>query len=144
VHNSPPMPKTLVVLGHVPAEPESFAEIAWGFGWQLAFVSGVDELREHGVCRQVVAVLVNPDEFGRMWPWAASAIREAAPGSQLIACKGFSSDVSGEMEMTGVFHSLHFPFNRDEVRQGLGFVWASLGRKQNSNQIHQLMASAVA
>jgi hypothetical protein len=54
------------------------------------------------------------------------AILDAAPGALPILCHGFADAIDWpQLVDAGVFHSLSFPFDLQEVRRSLGFVWSA-------------------
>jgi DNA-binding NarL/FixJ family response regulator len=74
----------------------------------------------------VIAVLIQAGSLHLSWPDAMRAIRAVAPRARIIVChKVDQAHFRAEMVESGAFGVLLSPLSQSEVRQSLGFVWAS-------------------
>jgi DNA-binding NarL/FixJ family response regulator len=74
----------------------------------------------------VLAVLIQAGTLDMPWPDAMRAIRAVAPRARIIVChKVDQAHFRTEMVDSGAFGVLLSPLAHSEVRQSLGFVWAS-------------------
>ncbi len=96
------------------------------FGWSLKQARDLRQLPELKAHHKVVAVLFDPRDLALPWDTALRAILDAAPGALPIVCHGFSDAIDWPtVAEAGGFHSLFLPFSLSELRQSLGFVWAT-------------------
>lgn len=116
----------VVLLGDFSHERLDLRSIGQDFCWSVEQASDLTHLREIGCTRTVIAVLVQAEALDASWPAALRAIREAATRARIIVChKVGQSAARTEMVDAGAFGVLLSPLSRSEVRQSLGFVWAS-------------------
>lgn len=116
----------VVLLGDFSNERLDLAAIGRDFCWSVAPASDLSELREIGQSRTVVAVLIQAGALLMSWPDAMRAIRAVAPRARIIVChKVDQTHFRTEMVDSGAFGVLLSPLAHSEVRQSLGFVWAS-------------------
>jgi DNA-binding NarL/FixJ family response regulator len=116
----------VVLLGDFSNERLDLASIGHDFRWSVAPASGLSELREIGLTRTVIAVLIQAGSLHLSWPDAMRAIRAVAPRARIIVChKVDQAHFRAEMVESGAFGVLLSPLSQSEVRQSLGFVWAS-------------------
>jgi DNA-binding NarL/FixJ family response regulator len=96
------------------------------FCWTVSQASDLSELKEIGRTRTVVAVLIQAGTLDLPWPDAMRAIRAVASRARVIVChKVGQANSRTEMVDSGAFGVLLSPLAHSEVRQSLGFVWAS-------------------
>jgi len=116
----------VVLLGDFSNERLDFTMIGRDFGWSTIKASDLSELRELGRSDTVVAVLIQAGWLGLSWAEALQAVREALPHARAILCYRVDQAHSrSEMVDAGAFGVLLLPLAYAEVRQALGFVWAS-------------------
>jgi hypothetical protein len=135
----------VVLLGDFSDERVDLAAIARDFGWSGVQTSDPFELRELSRSRTIVAVLVHAGALGAHWRQALRTIRTAAPRARIIMChKADQARNRTEMVDAGAFGVLLSPLAHSEVRQSLGFVWASKVRtaKPLSSVVAQCASAA--
>jgi hypothetical protein len=116
----------VVLLGDFSNERLDLAAVGRDFGWSVDRASDLSELEEIGRSRTVIAVLVQAGTLHLSWPAAMRAVRVVAPRARIIVChKGDQAHLRAEMVDSGAFGVLLSPLAYSEVRQSLGFVWAS-------------------
>jgi hypothetical protein len=119
----------VVLLGDFSNEHLDLTSIGSDFRWSVAQSLDLSGLREISRSRTVVAVLVQAggaEALNTSWPNVLRAVRAAAPRARIIVChKVGQSDSRAAMVDAGAFGVLLSPLARSEVRQSLGFVWAS-------------------
>ncbi|MBZ5677294.1 MAG: hypothetical protein LAP61_23870 [Acidobacteriia bacterium] len=116
----------VVLLGDFSNERLDVDSIGRDFCWTVAQASDLSGLKEIGRTRTVVAVLLQAGEPDLAWQGALRAIRAAAPRARIIIChKVDQAHARTEMVNAGAFGVLLSPLAHSEVRQSLGFVWAS-------------------
>ena len=116
----------VVLLGEFSNERLDLAAISRDFGWSVAQTPDLPGLREIGQSRTVISVLVQAGSMGMPWPKVLRAVRSAAPRARIIMChKADQTHSRAEMVDAGAFGVLLSPLAHSEVRQSLGFVWAS-------------------
>jgi len=116
----------VVLLGDFSNERLDLAAIGHDFGWSVAPAADLPGLRAIGQSRTVIAVLIQAGTLYLPWPDAMRAIRAVAPRARIIVChKVDQAHFRAEMVDSGAFGVLLSPLAKSEVRQSLGFVWAS-------------------
>jgi DNA-binding NarL/FixJ family response regulator len=116
----------VALLGDFSNERLDVSSIARDFRWTVSPVSDVSGIREIGRSCTVVAVLMQPCALNMHWPDAVRAVRAAAPRARIIIChKVDQAHLRNQMIDAGAFGVLLTPLAYSEVRQSLGFVWAS-------------------
>ena len=116
----------IVLLGDFSNERPDLASIGRDFCWSVAQASDVTELKEICSSCTVMAVMVQAAGLEMQWPGALGIVRAAAPLAKIILChKAEDSHARAEMIEAGAFAVLLSPLAHSEVRQSLGFVWAS-------------------
>jgi DNA-binding NarL/FixJ family response regulator len=116
----------VVAVGDFSGERLDLATIGRDFGWSAAQTPDVSGLREITRSRTVIAVLIQAGAPDMPWPKALRAVRATAPRARIILCHRVDQAHSrGEMINAGAFGVLLSPLAHSEVRQLLGFVWAS-------------------
>jgi hypothetical protein len=116
----------VVLLGDFSNERLDVAAIGHDFGWSVAQTSDLPGLREIGQSRTVVGVLIQAGSLGLPWPKALRAVRATVPRARIIMChKVDQAHSRTEMVDAGAFGVLLSPLAHAEVRQSLGFIWAS-------------------
>ena len=116
----------VVLLGDFSNERLDLASVGRDFGWSVDRASDLSELEEIGRSRTVIAVLVQAGTLHLTWHAIMRAIRAVAPRARIIVChKVDQAHFRTEMVDSGAFGVLLSPLAHSEVRQSLGFVWAS-------------------
>jgi DNA-binding NtrC family response regulator len=116
----------VVLLGDFSNERLDVGSIVRDFSWSVVHASNLSELKEIGRTRTVLAVLLQAAEPDLAWQGALRAIKAAAPRARIIVChKVDQAHERAEMVDAGAFGVLLSPLAHSEVRQSLGFVWAS-------------------
>ena len=116
----------VVLFGDFSNERLDLAAIGRDFGWSVAQTSDESGLREISRSRTVIAVLIHEGSLGLHWREALRTIRAAAPRARVIVChKADQARYKTEIIDAGAFGVLLSPLAHSEVRQSLGFVWAS-------------------
>jgi DNA-binding NarL/FixJ family response regulator len=116
----------VVLLGDFSHERLDLSSIGRDFCWTVSQASDLSELKEIGRSRTVLAVLVQAGTLHLPWPEAMRAIRAVASRARVIVChKVGQAHARAEMVDSGAFGVLLSPLAPSEVRQSLGFVWAS-------------------
>jgi len=119
----------VVLLGDFSNERLDLKSIGRDFCWSVTQSLDLSGLREIGRSRTVVAVLVQAgwaEALNTSWSNALRAVRAAAPRARIIVChKVDQSDSRAAIVGAGAFGVLLSPLAHSEVRQSLGFVWAS-------------------
>ena len=116
----------VVLLGDFSNERLDLASIGHDFRWSVAQAPDLSGLGEIGRSRTVIAVLVQAGSLHMSWPDVIRAIRAVAPRARIIVChKVDQAHFRAEMVESGAFGVLLSPLAQSEVRQSLGFVWAS-------------------
>ena len=116
----------ILLLGDFSSERPDFASLARHFGWSVCLAGDLAELREAGRSNSVMAVLVQSGALALPWPQALRTVRAFVPRAPIILChKAEKAHARSEMVEAGAFGSLLSPLAQSEVRQLLGFVWAS-------------------
>ena len=73
-----------------------------------------------------IGVLVQSGSLGMAWPKVLRSVRTAVPRARIILChKADQVDARTQMVDAGAFGVLLTPLAHSEVRQSLGFIWAS-------------------
>jgi plasmid stabilization system protein ParE len=117
----------VALLGDFSNERLDLAAVARDFGWSVTQTSDEAGLREIARMRTVVAVLADAPALGPHWEQGVRLIRAAAPKARIIVChKAELAPYKTEMVDAGAFGVLLSPLAHSEVRQSLGFVWASM------------------
>lgn len=117
---------SVVLFGDFSSERLDLAAIGRDFGWSVAHTSDESGLREISRSRTVIAVLIHAGSLGVHWREALRTIRAAAPRARIIVChKADQARYKTEIIDAGAFGVLLSPLAHSEVRQSLGFVWAS-------------------
>jgi len=116
----------VVLLGDFSNERLDLTSIGRDFCWSIDRASDLSGLQEVGRSRTVIAVLIQAGTLHLPWPDAMRAIRAVAPRARVIVCHKVGQTHSRtEMVDSGAFGVLLSPLAHSEVRQSLGFVWAS-------------------
>ncbi len=116
----------IVLLGDFSNERLDLDAIGHDFGWSVDRASDLSELQEIGRSRTVIAVLIQAGSLHLTWHAVMRAIRATAPRARIIVChKVDQAHFRAEMVDSGAFGVLLSPLAHSEVRQSLGFVWAS-------------------
>lgn len=116
----------MVLLGDFSNERLDLSFVGPDFGWTVAQASELSGLREIGRSRTVLAVIIQAGALGVPWPDAMRAVRAAVPRARLILCyKIDQAHARTKMIDAGAFGVVLSPLANSEVRQALGFVWAS-------------------
>jgi DNA-binding NarL/FixJ family response regulator len=116
----------VVLLGDFSNERLNLDFIGRDFCWSVDWTSDLSGLEEIGRSRTVLAVLIQAGTLDRPWPDAMRAIRAVASRARIIVChKVDQAQFRAEMVDSGAFGVLLSPLAHSEVRQSLGFVWAS-------------------
>jgi hypothetical protein len=116
----------VVLLGDFSNERLDLSAVGRDFGWSVDRASDLSELEEIGRSRTVIAVLIQAGTLRLSWPDAMRAIRAVASRARVIVCHKVGQTHSrAEMVDSGAFGVLLSPLTHSEVRQSLGFVWAS-------------------
>lgn len=116
----------LVMLGDFSNERLDISAIGRDFGWWVTQALDLSGLREISRSNTVIAVLIQAESLGLSWQEALRDSRAAAPMARLIMChKVQQAHARTEMVDAGAFGVLLAPLAQSEVRQSLGFVWAS-------------------
>lgn len=117
---------SVVLLGDFSNERVDLVPIARNFCWSVARTLNLPGLRDISRTNAVMAVLIHAGALGMPWREALRAVRTATPRACLILChKAESVHARGQMVEAGAFGVLLSPLAHSEVRQLLGFVWAS-------------------
>jgi hypothetical protein len=117
----------VVLLGDFSNERLDLTSIGRDFCWSVDRASDLSGLAEIGRSRTVIAVLIQAGTLRLPWPDAMRAIRAVAPRARVIVChKVGQAHSRTEMIDSGAFGVLLLPLAHTEVRQSLGFVWASI------------------
>jgi DNA-binding NtrC family response regulator len=120
------MRETVVLFGNFAVEHRLLDQAAIQFGWSFKIAKSIRRLRDLGARSEVVAVISDLTLLAEPWEAALRAVRVAAPNALPIICQRFSDTVAWpELAAAGAFHAISLPLNPCEVRQSLGFVWAS-------------------
>ena len=115
-----------MLLGDFSNERLDVAPIGRDFGWSVIQTADLDGLREIGLSRTVIGVLVQSGSVGMAWPKVLRSVRTAVPRARIILChKADQVDARTQMVDAGAFGVLLTPLAHSEVRQSLGFIWAS-------------------
>ena len=123
------MPRSIVLLGDLAAEPQILEGLARNFGWSLHTINTLSELRQENPAG-VAAVIFEPARLDPSWRQAVQSVRDILPEAALIVCHSFAAQLPWpELAEAGAFHSLHIPFHRDEVRQSFVFVESAQQRR---------------
>jgi hypothetical protein len=121
-----PNRECLVLLGDFSNERLDLSVIERDFGWRVTQTPDMSGLREISRSNAVIAVLIHSDSLGLSWQEALRNSRAAAPMARLIMChKVQQAHARTQMVDAGAFGVLLAPLAQSEVRQSLGFVWAS-------------------
>jgi len=116
----------VVLFGDFSNERLDLTAIGHEFGWSVTPVADLSALREIGRSHTVTAVLLKPGALGVPWRDALRIVRAAVPRARIILChKADQARYRTEMIDAGAFGVLLSPLVRSEVRQSLGFIWAS-------------------
>jgi hypothetical protein len=116
----------VVLLGDFSNERLDLPAVGRDFGWSVAQASDLVALREIGQSRTVVGVLIQAGSLGMPWPKAMRAVRATVPRARIILCYRADQAYSRtEMADAGAFGVILSPLAHSEVRQSLGFIWAS-------------------
>jgi DNA-binding NarL/FixJ family response regulator len=116
----------VVLLGDFSNERLDLNAIAHDFGWSIARTTDQSGLREISRSCTVIAVLIQTGALGKPWPEALRTVRAASTQTRIIMChKADQARYRNEMIEAGAFGVLLSPLKYSEVRQLLGFVWAS-------------------
>jgi DNA-binding response OmpR family regulator len=116
----------VVLLGDFSNERLDLISIGGDFGWSVDRAADLSGLEEIGRSRTVIAVLLQAGALPIAWPDAMRAIRAVAPRARVIVChKVDQAHSRTAMIDAGAFGVLLSPLAHSEVRQSLGFVWAS-------------------
>jgi DNA-binding NarL/FixJ family response regulator len=116
----------VVLFGDFSSERLDVTAIGRDFGWSVAQASDELGLREISRSRTVVSVLIHVGSLGIHWREALRTILAAAPRARIIVChKADQAGYKTEIIDAGAFGVLLSPLAHSEVRQSLGFVWAS-------------------
>ena len=116
----------VVLLGDFSNERLDMGSIVRDFCWSVVHASNLSEIKEIGATRTVLAVLLQAGDPDLTWQSALRAVKAAAPRARIIVChKVDHAHARTEMVDAGAFGVLLSPLAHSEVRQSLGFVWAS-------------------
>jgi DNA-binding NtrC family response regulator len=116
----------IVVLGNLPVDSRALEFHAGEFGWSLRTAENWVQLRETKTRENIVAVLFDATLLGVSWTAALEEIARTAPEAKAVVCPKFSDAVDWpSLVEAGAFHLLARPLEAREVRQSLGFIWAS-------------------
>jgi hypothetical protein len=116
----------VVLFGDFSDERLDLAAIGQDFSWSVAQARDLVGFGEIGRTRTVIAVLVQAGSLRMPWPDVIRTIRAVAPRARIIVChKVEQVHFRTEMVDSGAFGVLLSPLAQSEVRQSLGFVWAS-------------------
>lgn len=131
------------MLGDFSNERLDVSAIGRDFGWWVAQTPDLSGLREISRSNTVIAVLIHAEGLGLSWQEALRNSRAAAPTARLIMChKVQQAHDRTEMADAGAFGVLLAPLARSEVRQSLGFVWASKITPEQQAPAHRKTSSA--
>ena len=138
----------VVLLGDFSNERLDLTSIGEDFSWSVARASDLSGLGEIARSCTVIAVLVQATGAGALdlpWPDAMRAVRAVARRARIIVChKVGQTQFRTEMVDSGAFGVLLSPLAQSEVRQSLGFVWASKITPLNHSQSAAARRMAVA
>jgi len=116
----------VVLLGDFSSERLDLSSIERDFCWSVAQTANFEGLRQIAQTCRVTAVLIHAGTLSVSWREAMRTIRDAAPRARVIVChRGEQADFRAEMVDSGAFGVLLSPLMQSEVRQSLGFIWAS-------------------
>ena len=120
---------TVVLAGNLPIRHLALDSLVSGFGWELKHADGLRGLERLSGKHNVVATIFSPVLLDLAWEQALQSVLELAPKALPILCHGFAEEIDWEQAAAaGAFHSLLVPFDLQEVRQSLGFVWDAKSR----------------
>ncbi len=118
--------RCVVLLGDFSDERLDLSSIERDFCWSVAQVPDLDGLNQVAQAFTVAAVLIHAGTVNMPWRDAMRAIRAVAPRARVIVChRGEQAQFRAEMIDSGAFGVLLAPLAQSEVRQSLGFIWAS-------------------
>ena len=116
----------VVFIGDFSNERLDLRSIERDFCWSVAQVSDLEGLNRIAQACTVTAVLIHAGTLNMPWRETMRAIRAAAPRARVIVChRGEQAHFRAEMVDSGAFGVLLSPLAQSEVRQSLGFIWAS-------------------
>lgn len=114
------------MLGDFSDERVDLSSVGHDFGWSVAQTSDLSGLRDIAQSRTIIAVLIQAGALGIPWSAALRAARAAAPQARIIVCHKAEQIYSRtQMVDSGAFGAVLSPLAYSEIRQSLGFVWAS-------------------
>jgi len=132
---------TVILLGNLPVEPRLLGALAEEFGWSVEAAINLDHLERLGQDRNIVAILLDPQDMGEDWSGTLRSVRASTPEALPVVCQRFSEQIPWpELAEAGAFHMLALPLDPGELRQSLGFVWAA--RKQHLMNVVRLDRAA--
>ncbi len=127
------MNHVVVLLGCVNDHCTAFSDHVVGFGWSLEGVANLQDLRKLSKIRNLVAVFFDAETMGLPWEQALRSVLDNAPAALPVACHKFSEAFAWpELAEAGAFHAVSLPFDPDELRQSLGFVWGAMLRRSRN------------
>jgi DNA-binding NtrC family response regulator len=98
-------------------------------GWSFEHAENLGQLREIGIERDLVAVLIDASALDLPTKHALQSVLEVLPKTLPIVCHKSSETIRwSELAEAGAFHALLLPLRASEVRQSLGFVWEAQRR----------------
>lgn len=116
----------VVLLGDFSHERLDLTSIERDSCWSVAYIPDLDGLRQMAQTCRVTAVLIQAGSMDLSWRQAMREIRAVAPRARVIVChRGEQANYRTEMADSGAFGVLLSPLAQSEVRQSLGFIWAS-------------------
>jgi len=116
----------VVLLGDFSNERLDMSWIERDFCWSMAQASDLAGFNQIARGGTVSAVLIHAGTLKVSWRDAMRAIRAVAPRARVIVChRGEQAHFRTEMVDSGAFGVLLAPLAQSEVRQSLGFIWAS-------------------
>jgi hypothetical protein len=126
------MTGTLIFLGNIGAERLPLDLLAGEFGWSIEKAASLDELREIGIARHIVAVLFDAQTLGLERDRALRAVQDAASNALPIVCHRSSEPIRWPvLAKAGAFHALLLPLHASELRQSLAFVSGAQARRRS-------------
>lgn len=121
----------VALLGDFFHEGLKVEPIADRFGWSVVVAPDMDELKALSQRGRVRVVLVHTAAFAlhedrNAWGKTLAEVQSAAPEARIIVChRAAAANAASKLLQHGAYFTLMLPLKAAEVRQALGFVWAS-------------------
>jgi DNA-binding NtrC family response regulator len=138
------MHRSVVLVGNLPLEMAALNGLVQEFGWSLETAGDLTQLRNLLAVRNPVAIFLDANGLGLSWQVAVNSVLDIDSQALLILCHRFSDAVDWpKLAEAGAFHALALPFDQNEVRQSLAFVWsARVRRTDNILPMRRVQATA--